>query len=124
MRLCAAIVVVIAAARAAALAGPVTCSTSFQGYCVCSDPGGYMSNRDAVAGQPRAGSSQSRRFPSSSILFSKLTLPSAAAWRSPREDAHASWTAIHKPNRRTWPAKADLWPEMWPVSPSRQREPA
>jgi hypothetical protein len=43
MRLCAAIVVVIAAARAAALAGPVTCSTSFQGYRVCSGPGGYMS---------------------------------------------------------------------------------
>ena len=43
MKLCAAIVAVIAVARAAALADPVYCSTSFQGYRVCSGPGGYTS---------------------------------------------------------------------------------
>jgi hypothetical protein len=41
MRLCAAILVVIAVSPA--LAGTLTCSTSFQGYRVCSGPGGYTS---------------------------------------------------------------------------------
>jgi hypothetical protein len=42
VRLCAALVAVIAA-LSPALAGPVACSTSFQGYRVCSGPGGYTS---------------------------------------------------------------------------------
>jgi hypothetical protein len=41
MKLCAAILVMIAASPA--LAGTLTCSTSFQGYRVCSGPGGYRS---------------------------------------------------------------------------------
>ena len=39
MRLCAAILVIVAAYGSALAAEPVTCSTSFQGYRVCQGPG-------------------------------------------------------------------------------------
>ena len=58
MRFCAAIIVVIAALRPA-LADPVYCSTSFQGYRVCSGPGGYTSTewrwRGMTIGQDNQG---------------------------------------------------------------------
>jgi hypothetical protein len=41
MKLCAAIVVIIAASPS--LAGTLTCSISFQGYRVCQGPDGYRS---------------------------------------------------------------------------------
>ena len=59
---------VVAAATSAlspALAGPVTCSTSFQGYRVCSGPGGYTSTETQWQGMTIGQDSDGNRWTTS-----------------------------------------------------------
>lgn len=65
MRLCSAVVGLIIAAVTPALADPVYCSTSFQGYRVCSGPGGYSSTEWRWQGMIVGEDSGGRRWSTS-----------------------------------------------------------
>jgi hypothetical protein len=58
----AAIVGLTIGALSPALADPVYCSPSFQGYRVCSDPGGYTSNEWSRDGMQFGQDSDGRRW--------------------------------------------------------------
>ena len=63
MRLCIAILVIVAANPA--FAESLTCSTSFQGYRVCSGPGGYTSTETPWQGMTIGQDSEGNRWTTS-----------------------------------------------------------
>jgi hypothetical protein len=73
MKLAFCVAVVVTAALSPALAGPVTCSTSFQGYRACQGPGGYRSTEWDRDGMTIGQDSDGNRWTTSRWMGADIT---------------------------------------------------